>query len=157
MVSREGVADPQFMHRGKTDAIGEGPLLVRVLAEERAGGMETLGTDPFKPEGLAAFDSVEKINRSRVAVADEKERDGLVHDVLGRQEAPAVAGELALEPNGGRVVLIARVPEGEKPRAIHEDVSGCHREYGQCPCASSCPWGSAWRGRRRQGRGHWLD
>ena len=47
-VAGEGVANAQFIHHGKADAVGERPLLVGVLAEESARGVKPLWIEPFR-------------------------------------------------------------------------------------------------------------
>ena len=58
-----------------------------------------------------------------MAVANEQQRDSFIHDVIGREEAAALLGESFLESDSGGVMLVAGVPQGKKPGAVHEDVS----------------------------------
>ena len=73
------------------------------------------------------------------------------------EEAAAFAGQFLLQAHGGGVMLIARVPQGEKSRAVHEHVSGGHRGCGRSPRDGLhlCGWASP--GWRCRGRGHWPD
>lgn len=85
-----------------------------MLAEHGRGGMKARRVDPFQAECFAAFDHIEKIHGGTVAVADEQESDGLVDNVFRGEKTPLFAHELLLEPEEDRVMLIARVPQGEK-------------------------------------------
>ena len=61
VVGRERISNFQFVHYGKADAIGEGPLLVRVTSEQPCSPVKPLRTNPFQAQCLTAFDGVKKV------------------------------------------------------------------------------------------------
>jgi hypothetical protein len=87
--------------------------------------------DESKAEGFTAFDGIEKVQRGRMAMADEKQGNGFVHDVFRGQESAAIAGQFRLEPDGGRMMFVAPVPERQEPGTVHEHVSVSHKGCGQ--------------------------
>lgn len=99
-----------------------------MFAEPVSGCMKPGRIDPFQPEGFAPFDGVEKIQGGAMTMAHEQKRDSLVGDIFRGEETPLSSSESFLKAKRGRVIFIARVPEGEKSGAVHEDINGRHRE-----------------------------
>src|SRR5258707_6634189 len=59
LVCGQGFFDVQFTHDDKTGAIGEGITVIRVLAEESFGKIESRRANPFDTDAGALVDQVE--------------------------------------------------------------------------------------------------
>src|SRR5215211_6828493 len=73
MIRGESIANAKLAHDSETDAIGEGPLFVAMFAEPTGSGVKTCRINPFQAEHLAAFDCVQKIYGSPMAVAHQQQ------------------------------------------------------------------------------------
>ena len=89
MIRRESVSNAELAHYSETDAIGEGPLFVAMLAEPVSGGVKTCRINPFQTERLAAFDRVEKVRGGPMTVACQQQSDGFIGYIFGGKKMAA--------------------------------------------------------------------
>ena len=62
VIGGERVSNVHFLHRGKADAIGKGPLFISVMLEPEDGRKKTVLAYPFDVERLASADRVQPIS-----------------------------------------------------------------------------------------------
>src|SRR5258708_10239871 len=73
VIRGERLPNAQLPHEAEAHAIGEGPVLIGVLPEQGCCEVETVRTDPFQAQTLAALDSVQKIRGGGVTVARQQQ------------------------------------------------------------------------------------
>src|ERR1051326_9496702 len=100
MIGGETILDAQLMHQGEADAVREGPLFVAMPAKKARGGVKAVRVDPLQIQRLAGGDGLQKVQRSRMAVANQQKGDGFVHDIIGGEEAAALARQFGLQADG---------------------------------------------------------
>jgi hypothetical protein len=84
MIRGESIANAQLAHYSETDAIGEGPLFIAMLAKPVSGGVETFRINPFEAERLTTFNRVKKVRSGSITVAHQQQSDGFVGHIFGR-------------------------------------------------------------------------
>ena len=89
MIRGESIANAQLAHDSETDAIGEGPLFIAMLAKPVSGGVETCRINPFQAERLAAFDRIKKVRSGPMTVARQQQSDRFVGDIFSGEEMAA--------------------------------------------------------------------
>jgi len=121
-VKGEGHGDPKLAHQHEAGAIGERPSPIPLVKEEGSGFAELLRIDPHLLNATTLFETPGKGADQLPSDPLAQEGEGLVKNLVGRDEPTRPSPEqLCVLPSGRDVVPVSNIRDGEPSARVHED------------------------------------